>query len=200
MNKEGIINLAKELYKINWIAIQADSVEESEKLKWIIAQIEKLGMKPAIRFLLEVLEVTQILHGKPKMKEEDSPFKDMDDFQYINLNGWDCSDYGDTVDTGQEMFNWCVEKNGSFVQFIKDLKVKGYKIDEVIPFSYTNDNIIFHAIILATKVKNNTITEEKWNEIFKKLGFKYQNDQTTWVYFRKAVEEVIGVESKVKIG
>lgn len=93
MTTEQKQQLAKDLYSIDWVAIQTDCVHENEKLKFILYQIEKLVPTEQVRLMLQVLEATQL-----KLRfahQEKHPFDDMHDFKYIDsyLKGYSTEDY-----------------------------------------------------------------------------------------------------------
>lgn len=73
--------------EISWINIQVDDPCEGDKVYdreyGILGHLLKLDPESSIRLLLEVIEAQQLKVAYP---EEDSPFKDMLEFKYLNSN------------------------------------------------------------------------------------------------------------------
>jgi hypothetical protein len=85
--------LAKELFNINWTAVQSDNMHNCENVKQLVHQIEEsnLTKEQIIRLFLNVLEAKELdlLYNH----DGESPFQDMNKFEYLNVDGWGTKDY-----------------------------------------------------------------------------------------------------------
>ena len=85
--------LAQQLFNIDWEAVQGDCQHECENVKQLVYQIEKseLTKEQTIRLFLKVLEAKELdlLYNY----DEESPFQDMNEFNYLNVDGWGTKDY-----------------------------------------------------------------------------------------------------------
>ena len=73
--------LAQQLFNIDWEAVQGDyQIEKSDLTK-----------EQTIRLFLKVLEAKELdlLYNY----DEESPFQDMNEFNYLNVDGWGTKDY-----------------------------------------------------------------------------------------------------------
>lgn len=74
--------LALEINSISWEAKQCDDMHENEKVRFLIACLEQLPNKHAIRLLMHVLEVQNLISDRG-WTENENPFRDMDKFEYL---------------------------------------------------------------------------------------------------------------------
>ena len=85
--------LAQQLFNINWAAVQSDNMHDCERVKELVHQIEEsnLTKEQTIRLFLNVLEAKELhlLYNH----DEESPFQSMNEFKYLNVDGWGTKDY-----------------------------------------------------------------------------------------------------------
>lgn len=91
-NTMTAIEIAKNLYAINFLTAQSDCPQENEKITYLLWQLEKMDTKQALRLMLEVIEVLS-LDLDTNFKDPENPFRDMIDFRYISLDDYPTGDY-----------------------------------------------------------------------------------------------------------
>lgn len=80
--------LAVALYKIDWMKVQVDDVEENTRLQYLEEQLNKLPQREAIPLLLEVYEARTIHLKYPEVSvAPDSTFVDMHKFEGLRNRG-----------------------------------------------------------------------------------------------------------------
>lgn len=73
--------IAKAVYAINWSSVQSDCPAEGAGLEFLWRQLEGLDKTQIIDIMFHVQEAQALIRDYGK--DEDSPFKDMDQFKYL---------------------------------------------------------------------------------------------------------------------
>jgi len=82
METQAPKDLAKEIYAINWEAVQVDCIHENENVRRLFQELKKYPAEEALKILLKVLEATQLKLRFDAIPEF-NPFKDLADFENI---------------------------------------------------------------------------------------------------------------------
>lgn len=86
MENEKIRALAKEVFSIDWTRSQSDCIHENDRIREILFSLESLPTGEGLRLMMKVLEAKEL--SLKYDKEEESPFRDMKNFEYLSLDIW----------------------------------------------------------------------------------------------------------------
>ena len=85
MNKQEMQDLAKKIMSLNHVGIQCDDIHYCEEMHQTLRLIDRMERHDAVRLLMHVIQVQQLqLVGANIEYEENNPFKDMVNFDYID--------------------------------------------------------------------------------------------------------------------
>lgn len=70
---------------INHVAVQCDDIHANEFLHQVILNLDKLDRYTSVRLLIHVIHVQQLQLANAEIRyDNDNPFKNMTDFEYID--------------------------------------------------------------------------------------------------------------------